>query len=56
MERHGWLKRTRSKDTGPRARKNYVLTEQGRRILRAVRKQVAEMHCEVVRGTRGHQG
>jgi PadR family transcriptional regulator PadR len=56
MERHGWLKRTRSQDTGPRARKNYVLTEPGRRILRAVRKQVAEMHCEVVRGTRGHQG
>lgn len=55
MERHGWLKRTSSKDRGPRARKNYLLTEEGRRILRAVRRQVAEMHREVVRHARGRR-
>lgn len=49
MERHGWLRRARSKDTGPRARKNYLLSKEGRRVLRVVRKQVEEMHREVVR-------
>jgi DNA-binding PadR family transcriptional regulator len=49
MERHGWLKRVRGKGTGPRARKNYLLAEEGRRVLGLVRKQVDEMHREVVR-------
>ena len=53
LERHGWLKRAKSKDTGPRARKNYVLTEEGKRVLRLVRNQVEELHREVVRGARG---
>jgi len=49
MERHGWLKRKSHKNNGPRARQNYVLTETGRIVLRLVRKQVTEMHREVVR-------
>jgi PadR family transcriptional regulator, regulatory protein PadR len=53
MERHGWLKRKQSKDTGPRARKNYTLTRTGRIVLGLVRKQVEEMHREVVREAKG---
>ncbi len=49
MVRHGWLQRAASKNTGPRARKNYFLTREGARVLRLVRKQVEEMHREVVR-------
>ena len=49
MERQGWLKRVRSKGAGPRARQNYLLTPEGRRVLREVRRQVEEMHREVVR-------
>ena len=49
MVRHGWLQRSASKETGPRARKNYHLTKEGRRVLRVVRKLVEEMHREVVR-------
>ncbi len=49
MERHGWLKRVRGGNTGPRARKNYLLTHEGRNVLRLVGKQVEEMHREVVR-------
>ena len=49
MERHGWLKRAPSEDTGPRARKNYFLTKEGREVLGLVKKQVEEMHREVVR-------
>jgi PadR family transcriptional regulator, regulatory protein PadR len=49
MQRHGWLKRKHSKDAGPRARKNYILTKTGRTVLGLVRKQVEEMHREVVR-------
>ena len=52
MERHGWLRRKRSNDAGPRARKNYLLTEEGKRVLRLVRRQVEEMHREVVRGAK----
>jgi len=53
MERHGWLQRKRSKDSGPRARKNYTLTRAGRTVLGLVREQVEEMHREVVREARG---
>jgi PadR family transcriptional regulator, regulatory protein PadR len=53
MERHGWLKRKRGKDVGPRKRKNYTLTRTGLTVLRLVRKQVEEMHREVVRQARG---
>jgi DNA-binding PadR family transcriptional regulator len=50
MERHGWLKRARSNGTGPRARKNYLLTREGKSVLRQVSKQVEEMHRELVHG------
>lgn len=53
MERHGWLRRKRSKGAGPRARKNYTLTATGWKVLRLVRKQVEEMHREIVRGAPG---
>jgi DNA-binding PadR family transcriptional regulator len=51
MERHGWLRREARKGTGPHARKNYLLTREGRRVLGLVRKRVEEMHREVVRRT-----
>jgi DNA-binding PadR family transcriptional regulator len=54
MERHGWLKRAPRKDAGPRARKNYLLTDAGRNILRLVRRQVDALHREVVSRTREH--
>ena len=49
MERRGWLRRAGRPGAGPRARKNYLLTGEGRKALRLVRKQVDEMHHEVVR-------
>lgn len=52
MEQHGWLRRKPGKDAGPRARKNYILTAEGRKVLRLVRNQVEEMHREVVREAR----
>lgn len=52
MERHGWLKLKRSKRTSPRARKNYLLTPEGKEILQLLRKQVEEMHREVARKVR----
>jgi DNA-binding PadR family transcriptional regulator len=55
MERHGWLKRARNKDIGPRARKNYLLNKEGRKVLQVVRRQVDEMHREVVRRAGEHQ-
>ena len=49
MERNGWLRRASNKDTGPRARKNYLLSVEGKEVLQVVRRQVDEMHREVVR-------
>jgi len=56
MERHGWLKSTGSKHRGPRARKNYRLTKKGREVFELVRKQVDEMHREVVLESGEHAG
>jgi PadR family transcriptional regulator PadR len=57
MERHGWLKSAGSKRRGPRARKNYHLTREGRAVLELVRKQVDEMHREVaLRGAEHGEG
>jgi PadR family transcriptional regulator, regulatory protein PadR len=53
LERHGWLKRESREGGGPRARKNYRITRTGRAVLALVRKQVEEMHREVVRETKG---
>ena len=51
MERHGWLKRAPRKDAGPCARKNYFLTDEGRSVLRLVRRQIDALHREVVSRT-----
>lgn len=56
MERHGWLKSMGSKHRGPRARKNYRLTKKGREVFELIRKQVDEMHREVVLESGEHAG
>jgi DNA-binding PadR family transcriptional regulator len=54
MERHGWLRivRTNRKDRSPKMRREYVLTSKGAATLEALRKQVDELHREVVREAR----
>ena len=51
MERHGWLRvvRNAANDRSPKARRNYVLTSKGAQALTALRRQVEELHREVVR-------
>lgn len=49
MEAHGWLKAKERAGTGKsHARREYRLTPAGRRILKQLRAQVAELHHEVV--------
>ena len=48
MERLGWLKSKTDRRAGPRARKNYRLTAEGRKVLEHVREQIEELHDEVV--------
>lgn len=48
MERNGWLAASMRKRSHPRARREYKLTGEGRRILAVLRRQVREMHEEVV--------
>lgn len=49
MERLGWLKSKPSPRRG-RARKDYRLTAQGRRVLGVLHEQITELYDEVVRG------
>jgi DNA-binding PadR family transcriptional regulator len=51
MEQHGWLRMVKNADNdrSPKARRNYVLTAKGARFLTALRRQVDELHREVVR-------
>jgi DNA-binding PadR family transcriptional regulator len=49
MERLGWLKGKTSPRRG-RARKDYRLTAQGRKVLTVLREQITELYDEVVRG------
>ena len=49
MERLGWLKSKANPRRG-RARKDYRLTAQGRRVLSLIREQITELYDEVVRG------
>jgi len=49
MEGHGWLKARRRVHAGMHARKEYLLTKNGARILSQIRRQVGELHREVVR-------
>lgn len=55
MERHGWLERDAGEATGPRKRKNYRITKTGIAILALVRKQVEEMHREVIQEAKRRQ-
>ena len=48
MERLGWLKRTTASGAGKRARKDYRLTAEGRKVLAVLRKQIEELYGEVV--------
>jgi DNA-binding PadR family transcriptional regulator len=48
MERNGWIARAGS-PRHRRARQPYRITAAGRRLLRAIRRDVAELHAEVVR-------
>ncbi len=50
LESHGWLRSKTDPKGGSRARKEYFLTENGRRVLRRLRAQVAEMHKEINEG------
>jgi DNA-binding PadR family transcriptional regulator len=52
MERLGWLKRASKRASGPKARKDYVLTAEGKKVLEHVRAQIAELYEEVVAGAK----
>lgn len=51
MEHQGWLRMVKNADNdrSPKARRNYVLTSKGAKFLTALRRQVEELHREVVR-------
>ena len=51
MEQQGWLRLVKNADNdrSPKARRNYVLTSKGAKFLKALRRQVEELHREVVR-------
>ena len=48
MERLGWLKGKADRRAGPRARKDYRLTAEGKKVLAHVREQIRELYDEVV--------
>ncbi len=56
MEGHGWLKGHRDPHASIKARREYVLTRQGARVLARLRRQVGELFDEVVRGTEASRG
>jgi DNA-binding PadR family transcriptional regulator len=51
MEANGWLRRT-EKARHPRARQTFRITPDGRRLLKGLRRDVAELYQEVVLGSR----
>ena len=51
MERLGWLKGKADPRGGKRARRDYRLTIEGRKVLELVRKQIRELYAEVVAET-----
>jgi PadR family transcriptional regulator PadR len=55
MERLGWLKGRAEPGGGKRARKDYRLTTEGKRVLEFVRAQVRELYEEVVERAEGRQ-
>ena len=50
MERLGWLRCKVDPERGRRARKDYRLTGEGRKVLGLIREQIKELHEEVVLG------
>lgn len=52
MERLGWLRCKTDPDGGRRARKDYRLTPQGRKILSLIREQLEELYKEVILETK----
>ena len=48
MERLGWLKGNADPGGGPRTRKDYRLTSQGRKVLALIREQLDELYEEVI--------
>jgi len=48
MQRQGWLRSRQSDPGNPRSRRDYRLTAEGRSTLARVRRQVNELHQEVV--------
>ncbi len=55
MERLGWLKCKTDPNGGRRARKDYRLTTEGRKVLELVREQIEELHQEVVLQARSRE-
>ena len=53
MERLRWLKGRRVPGGGIRARKDYRLTPEGRKVLAMIREQIEAMYREVVEGAGG---
>lgn len=51
MERNGWLKRT-TRGAHARARQGFRITSAGKRLLKDLRREVSELHEEVVGGAR----
>ena len=51
MKRLGWLKCESEPGGGARARKDYRLTSNGRKVLAEVRAQLEELYDEVIRET-----
>lgn len=49
MERLGWLKSKADPKEGKRARRDYRLTLQGRKILQILREQTTELYDEIAR-------
>lgn len=47
MEGRGWLRCERDPAAGPKARKDYYLTDKGREVLERVKARVAELHREL---------
>jgi PadR family transcriptional regulator PadR len=58
MERQGWLRvaRRAAPPVSPKARHEYVLTAKGARALAGLRRQVDELHREVVRDAKQKRG
>lgn len=50
MKERGWLRSEADPGRGPRARREYTLTAEGRSVLRLLRRHLVELHREVVLG------